>query len=337
MPTLPSGKALAISRDTIVENDNDFFRCPDGHFWHQTPDLAINRPPFPEGEPIIMDFAHALAPATREEVLQYICVLFATEDGDWHWRGDMLSDFPHPGELDGADLAAWRAWLAGEDAVCFLDDTIEICRRQAAINRANTGCMEIVSLDPEPSLPDESGVTFRWIVRRLVRLYREGEGARRTGNTKRRVAAHAEMEELLDKIRGLRASLATAHAPAAHAEGLALRVLQRWEQAEACFRDCLRADPFNGPAWLELTWCLNELGRHDEAEQAARRSVRLLPNSGASWGSLAMTLLCLGRTEEAREVLDTSPEEDPTDPVIRHIHEYFDSYTQHKTFMRGEG
>ncbi len=334
MPKLPSGKLLAISRDTIVENDNNFFRCPDGHFWYQTPDLAINRPPFPEGEAIIMDFAHAPAPATRDEVQQFICVLHGTDDGDWHWRGDMLSDFPPPGELSRRDLAAWRRWLAGEDAVCFLDDTIEVCRRQADINRGNAGCMQIVSLDPEPTLPDGTGVSFRWIVRRLVRLYREREGARRAGRTARRVAAHAEMEELLDKVRGLKASLGRGHAPAAHAEGLALRVLERWEQAEACFRECLRADPFNGPAWLELTWCLNELGRHDEAEVAARRSVRLMPNVSGSWNSLSMTLLCLGRTQEAKEIDENMPEEDPNDPVVRHIHEYFDGYTQLKTFMR---
>ena len=167
-----------------------------------------------------------------------------------------------------------------------------------------------------------------------MRLYREGEGARRSGNTERRFAARAEMEQLLDKIRVLRASFGRGHAPAVHAEGLALRVLERWEEAEKHFRECLRYDPFNGPAWLELTWCLNELGRHHDAEEAARRSVRLMPNVAESWSSLSMTLLCLGRTEEAHEIHENRPDEDPNDPVVRHIHEYFDGYTLLKTFMR---
>jgi tetratricopeptide (TPR) repeat protein len=337
MPKLPSGKVLELSRDTIVENDGTLFRCPDGYFWYQTPDLAFNTPPFQEGQALTMDLAHAPVPATREEAKKYIRVLFATDDGGWHWRGDLLSDFPRPGDLSKRERAAWRTWLAGEGGLCFLDETIELCRRQAEANRANTASMEIVPLVPEPSLPSESAAAFRPIVRRLLRLYREGEGARRSGNTERRFAALVEMEELLDKVRDLRSSLGRSHAPAAHAEGLALRVLERWQLAEVRFRECLRYDPFHGPAWLELVWCLNELGRHEEAEVAARRTVRLLPNELASWHSLANTLCCLGRIEEGNEVCQNTPKNtDPNDPVLRHIHEYFDSCTQLKTFMRGK-
>jgi hypothetical protein len=67
MPTLPSGKVLMLSRDTIVANDGTLFRCPDGYFWYQTPDLAFNTPPFQEGQSLTMDLAHAPVPATREE------------------------------------------------------------------------------------------------------------------------------------------------------------------------------------------------------------------------------------------------------------------------------
>ncbi len=43
----------------------------------------------------------------------------------------------------------------------------------------------------------------------------------------------------------------------------------------------------NGEAWLELTWCLAELGRWEECELAARKSTEIFPKTAASWGNLA--------------------------------------------------
>jgi hypothetical protein len=62
MPQLPSGRLMAIIRGQVLEPGTRRFPCPDGHFWFQTADLAINAPPYRRDQEILCDFVHAPVP-----------------------------------------------------------------------------------------------------------------------------------------------------------------------------------------------------------------------------------------------------------------------------------
>jgi Flp pilus assembly protein TadD len=76
----------------------------------------------------------------------------------------------------------------------------------------------------------------------------------------------------------------------------------------------VQLSPLNGEAWLELTWCLAELGRWEECEMAARKSVEIFPNTAASWGNLALALSKLERMSEAKKAIRHAIHLEPTDP-----------------------
>ena len=96
--------------------------------------------------------------------------------------------------------------------------------------------------------------------------------------------------------------------------GLANRMVRQWENAADRFFDVLEIAPTNGEAWLELTWCLAEMGKWQESEMAARKSAELMPNSGAPLSNLALALNRLGRTTEAESAIKKALELEPSDP-----------------------
>lgn len=106
---------------------------------------------------------------------------------------------------------------------------------------------------------------------------------------------------------------------AAFVSGLGYRMTKRWEEATEHFLLVIQLSPMNGEAWLELTWCLAELGRWQECEMAARKSVEIFPKAAASWGNLALALAKLERTREAREAIRRAIQLDPADPRNRAI------------------
>ena len=108
---------------------------------------------------------------------------------------------------------------------------------------------------------------------------------------------------------------------AAFVAGLGYRMIKRWSDATDHFFSVLQLSPTNGEAWLEVTWCLAELGRWDECEMAARRTVEIFPDTAASWGNLALALSNLGRQKEAQEAVRRAIELEPTDPRNRTIEE----------------
>src|SRR5690348_4471751 len=55
---------------------------------------------------------------------------------------------------------------------------------------------------------------------------------------------------------------------AAYVAGLGYRMIRRWPDAATHFLSVVELSPMNGEAWLELTWCLGELGRWEECEMA---------------------------------------------------------------------
>lgn len=108
---------------------------------------------------------------------------------------------------------------------------------------------------------------------------------------------------------------------AAFVAGLGYRMTRRWSQAADHFLRLLQVSPRNGEAWLELSWCLAELGRWEECEMAARKSVQIFPDTAASWGNLALALCKLEKKEEAREAIQRAIQLEPSDPRNRAIEE----------------
>jgi Flp pilus assembly protein TadD len=106
---------------------------------------------------------------------------------------------------------------------------------------------------------------------------------------------------------------------AAFVAALGYRMTRRWTEAKDHFLLVLQVSPMNGEAWLELTWCLAELGRWEECEMAARKSVEIFPNTAASWGNLALALGKLERKGEAKEAIRRAIQLEPADPRNRAI------------------
>jgi tetratricopeptide (TPR) repeat protein len=100
---------------------------------------------------------------------------------------------------------------------------------------------------------------------------------------------------------------------AAYVAGLGYRMIRRWPDATAHFLSVVQLSPMNGDAWLELTWCLAELGRWEECEMAARKSTEIFPKTAASWGNLALALGRLGRISEAFDAIQRAIQLDPAD------------------------
>jgi len=112
---------------------------------------------------------------------------------------------------------------------------------------------------------------------------------------------------------------------AAFVAGLGYRMTRRWSEATDHFGSVLQFSPTNGEAWLELTWCLAELGRWEECELAARKSVEIFPNTAASWGNLALALCKLDRKSEAKEAIRRAIQLEPADPRNRAIEDQIKS------------
>jgi Flp pilus assembly protein TadD len=108
---------------------------------------------------------------------------------------------------------------------------------------------------------------------------------------------------------------------AAFVAGLGYRMIRRWSEATDHFLHVLELSPMNGEAWLELTWCLAELGRWEECEMAATKAVELFPDTAASWGNLALAYGKLGKKKEAKAAIRRAVQLEPTDPRNRAIEE----------------
>jgi tetratricopeptide (TPR) repeat protein len=108
---------------------------------------------------------------------------------------------------------------------------------------------------------------------------------------------------------------------AAFVAGLGYRMIGHWPDATDCFLSVVELSPMNGEAWLELTWCLAELGRWEECELAARKSTEIFPKTAASWGNLALALSRVGKMIEAKQAIQRAIQLDPADARNRAISE----------------
>lgn len=140
MPTLPSGVTIAIGFPHIPKKlGNNWFSCPPNHFWYKRPDTNTSPPPYDGTNSIIENFVHAPVPTSIEEVKQYLYVMFRRPDGKFQWRGDWLSDFPQPGQLNEEDTCAWMEWLNSASALDYLKEAVAVCTHQAETNQCSTG------------------------------------------------------------------------------------------------------------------------------------------------------------------------------------------------------
>lgn len=143
MPTLPSGRTLALAMNHILPPGLVGFRCPEGHYWFHQLDRKICPPPLTPGAEYLCDFAHAPCPTSHEEALAILRVLerAGPESGELYWRGYIVSDPEALADLTPEDRAAWDAWVAAPERAAFLDATIARCAAQAEANRGSPGFM----------------------------------------------------------------------------------------------------------------------------------------------------------------------------------------------------
>lgn len=96
-------------------------------------------------------------------------------------------------------------------------------------------------------------------------------------------------------------------------QGIAARLLTRWDEAASLFRRVTELRPDFLDGWLELTWASASLRRFDDAERAARTAVALDPENAGALGNLAAVLLERDKIDEARLVAEQALVADPED------------------------
>ena len=142
MPTLPSGLGFALSRHALIKPGEQWFRCPEGHFWYWDAAPEMGPPPYPPEDGVLQMPKHAPAPRTREEAASFIRVLELRSDGLLGWGGEWLATFPRYRVLSPEDEVAWREWLAQPKVDTFMDEMIEECAASARFAQGASGWAE---------------------------------------------------------------------------------------------------------------------------------------------------------------------------------------------------
>lgn len=149
MPTLPSGLTLALSRHALIEHGEQWFSCPEGHFWYWDAAPEMGSPPFSLTDGGLQIPAHAPVPASRAEAAGFVRVLEMADNGLLGWRGEWLATFPRFRVLSPEDEAAWREWLDRPEVDEFLDVTLEKCAAMARLARDSSGHAVFRELPPD--------------------------------------------------------------------------------------------------------------------------------------------------------------------------------------------
>ncbi|MEY2714178.1 MAG: hypothetical protein RIT24_521 [Planctomycetota bacterium] len=324
MPVLPSGRKFGISINHILEPGTQWFRCPEGHFWYRTPDLALNAPPYHPEQEILCDVVHAPCPQTIDEMERFVEVIEDVGVNQTVPIGLTLDQSTCPEGWSAEDCAVWNEWRRSPRTLEFLERAMVKCRQQAEANVVLGGPVTFTHVQEE----ELGGATERaraaemrglGAIRNLIEL--EHEIARLEDATlsqelvERIEAMYGELSELSDEP-------FSDVLPVWHAMGLALRMLGRLEEADRALTHAARLAPFETIVWLELTRVRGERGDFEGAETAARRSVQLSPERSPPWANLAMTLLQMKRYAESREAVDRALELDPEDYVARYVDDF---------------
>ena len=322
MPQLPSGRLMAISQGHILEPGTRWFPCPEGHFWFQTPDLAINAPPYQRDQEILCDFVHAPVPQSVEEMACYVDIVELFPEDQGQLTGIRLDCTERPSDWSEEDWRAFEEWKRNEHATirAFLERTLARCRAQAEANKSNSEGV-VFEAGPSPSDARVHAARGRAVVfgRELVRIEAEIGAGFRPNEEEKAARIFTRLCEIERSLDGLLDDPATCCAEGWHAFGQVSRLLKKPDAAERAFLEAVRLAPFSKVSWLELTRIRGERGDFAGSEVAARRAVELDGKSAPAWANLAMALLMLGRRDEAREAATRALALDQADPVARHV------------------
>ena len=326
MPTLPSGRVLALSMVHIIEPGTKMFTCPEGHYWFQQADRVLNAPPYQPDQQVLCDFKHAPCPTTREEALRILYLLerLRTDDNGYYWPGYTLADPEALADLTAEDRAAWDAWVASDRTVEFLDQVIATCTAQAEANKKSHGYMVIRERATDEQshevrarhIASKHGAEIVQIGLRLERqlitaraLHDESEGQR----------IFNRLEELLAEIDRVVDNPERTAPELWHARGIMTRLLRRPVEAERAFLEAARQAPFELSPWLELTRVRAEQGKLPLAEEAARKAVGINNQSAPAWANLAAVLMEMDSPQEALAAAEKALAIDPADVVARRV------------------
>jgi tetratricopeptide (TPR) repeat protein len=320
MPTLPSGRMVGLRADHILEPGTQWFECPEGHFWYQTPDLALNAPPFHPEQQVICDFVHAPCPTTVEETERFVEVVGLYGEGRSFLLGFTLDRAERPDGWSDEDCAAWNAWRRTPEVRAFLERTRARCRAQADANIGRGGPVsftEAPDFRPAEVQERERAARARSVecVRELVRLEGEVQAARAEDDTARAQRLFDRLVAIQQELVALLDDNAESIAEGWHALGIVSRLLRFPADAERAFMQAARLVPFEPSPWIELTRIRAETGDLAGAETAARRAVELAPDMAPAWANLAAVLMQTDRFEESRVAADRALAIDPDDRV----------------------
>jgi predicted TPR repeat methyltransferase len=109
------------------------------------------------------------------------------------------------------------------------------------------------------------------------------------------------------------------HANAHSNLGVLLRATGRTEEAEAAYRTAIRLNPDHIDAYTNLGILLNGLNRTEEAAACYCRVITLRPKHREARRLLALAHATLGEMGEAVKILEEWLEEEPSDPIARHM------------------
>ncbi len=82
-------------------------------------------------------------------------------------------------------------------------------------------------------------------------------------------------------------------------EGHGHLALGELEEAAACYRRSVEAEPAFFDGWHALGMALMKLGRYPEAIEAGQQTVKLRPNDQLAWSSLSLFYVRNGQVPEA--------------------------------------
>ena len=110
------------------------------------------------------------------------------------------------------------------------------------------------------------------------------------------------------------------HANAHSNLGVLLRATGRPAEAEAAYRTAIALDPLHIDAYTNLGILLNGLKRTEEAAACYSRVITLRPKHKEARKLLALAHCTLGEIGEAVVIYDEWLQEEPDDPIARHMH-----------------
>lgn len=320
MPQLPSGRRMAVGRMHILKPGTQWFACPEGHFWYQTPDLAINAPPFQRDQTVICDVVHAPVPQSAEEMARYINIIEVFSDERIQLTGLRLDCAERPSDWSEADWVAFKDWRASDSIREFVEETIEQCRAQAESNRSSSGFVKLhqapVARDRRKEAALGQIMQFGGELARFDGEIGDGFEEHEREKAARIFVRLCEIERSLDAMLD---DPATCCAEGWHAFGMVSRLLKKPDAAERAFLESIRMAPFDQSCWLELTRIRGERGDFAGSEVAARRAVELDGKYAPAWSNLATALLLLDRRDEARDAASRGLSIDQADPVALQV------------------